>query len=402
VDLARPLGGEHARIVPALRESGSELGQRTLRSAPVGLPPVDQEADAHSAEGTLSGVRIGFDVSPLHRPHPRGVVRVTRGLVEALERRGRVEVVRLAPPERRNLRAWRASDLPRLARELGLDGIHSPVSAFAWRGPGARVQTIHELPWRHGAREGADLRHRAWAAFGPLRADAVVTATEFVARDLRRRLLPGASKLRVVPWGVDARFTDDPPASVVDEVVLGRYRIPQGPWAIALGAVRPKKDLAAVVNGLAEHLRRGAKPIRLVVTGGDTPQLRRDLGLANRLGLARHVTTLDEIAEEDLPSVLRLASVVPVLSRSEGFGLPVLEAMACGTPVIVPEDSAQAEVAGSACIPVDPDDPASVADGLALALAERETRRGALAARGRELSWDRCAERVEAIWSEIA
>lgn len=347
-------------------------------------------------------MRIGFDVSPLHRPHPRGVVRVTAGLVGALERRNRIEIVRLAPPEGRNLRAWRASDLPRLARELGLAGIHSPVSAFAFRGPGARVQTIHELPWRHDAREGADLRHRAWAAFGPLRADAVVTATEFVARDLRRRLLPGASKVRVVPWGVDPVFTDEPEPDVVDEVVLGRYRLPQGPWAIALGAVRPKKDLAALIGGLAQHHRNGATPMRLIVTGGDTPQLRRDLGLAGRLGLARHVTTLDEIAEEDLPSVLRLATVVPVLSRSEGFGLPVLEAMACGTPVLVPEDSAQAEVAGEDGIAVDPMDMRSVAHGLARAVAVRESSRATLAARGREFTWDRCAERVEAIWSEIA
>jgi glycosyltransferase involved in cell wall biosynthesis len=347
-------------------------------------------------------VRIGFDVSPLHRPHPRGVARVTAGLVGALERRARVEIVRLAPPEGRNLRAWRGSDLPRLARELGLAGIHSPVSAFAFRGPGARVQTIHELPWRHGAREGADLRHRAWAAFGPCRADAVVTATEFVARDLRKRFLPGASKVRVVPWGVDPAFTDEPPLDVVDEVVFGRYRLPQGPWAIALGAVRPKKHLAALISGLAQHHRDGATPMRLVVTGGDTPQLRRDLGLANRLGLARHVTTLDEIAEEDLPSVLRLATVVPVLSRSEGFGLPVLEAMACGTPVLVPEDSAQAEVAGEPGIAVDPADAHSVAGGLARAVAVRESSRAALAAHGRAFTWDRCAERVEAIWSEIA
>jgi glycosyltransferase involved in cell wall biosynthesis len=350
-------------------------------------------------------VRIGFDVSPLHRPHPRGVVRVTAGLVAALENRARLEIVRLAPPPGRDgqgLRAWRAVELPRRARELGLAGIHSPVSAFACRGAGARVQTIHELPWRHGAAEGADLRHRAWAAFGPLRAEAVLTATEFVARDLRRRLLPGASKVRVVPWGVDPAFADEPAADVVDEVVLGRYRLPQGAWAIALGAVRPKKNLAAFLNGLAEHARRGAEPVRLVVTGGDTPQLRRDLGLAGRLGLSRFVTTLDEIADEDLPSVLRLASVVPVLSRSEGFGLPVLEAMACGTPVLVPRGSAQEEVAGPAGLAVDPDDPVSVADGLARALAEREIRRAALAARAREFSWDRCAAQVEAIWSEIA
>jgi glycosyltransferase involved in cell wall biosynthesis len=346
-------------------------------------------------------VRIGLDVSTLSRPHPRGVARVTAGLAEALERRGVLETVRLEPEPGIDLRRWRALELPRIAEERKLDGIHSCVSAFAFRGRGARVQTIHELPWKHGAREGADLRHRAWAAFGPMIADAVCTGTEFVARDLRRRLLPGRSKIRVCPWGIGEPFAEEPPPGVVDEVVLGRYRLPQGPFALALGAVRPKKNLAAFVEGMAELLKRGRRDLQLVVTGGDTPQLRRDLGLVSRLGLARFVTTIDEIAEADLPSVLRLASVVPVLSKSEGFGLPVLEALACATPVVVPRASAQSEVAGSAGIEVDPADASSVADGIARALAEREERRSSLAERAKSFTWDRCAERVESIWREI-
>jgi alpha-1,3-rhamnosyl/mannosyltransferase len=347
-------------------------------------------------------VRIGFDVSPLHRPHPRGVVRVTSGLVTALERRGNLEVFRLEPPAGGSLRRWRALELPRLARERELDGIHSCVSAFAFRGRGARVQTIHELPWRHGAREGADLRHRIWAAVGPLLADAVLTGTEFVARDLRRRLLPGAAKIRACPWGVRPPFQGEAPPEIVDEVALGKYGLPAGAFALALGAVRPKKNLAAVLHGMAELRRRGGPALQLVVTGGDTPQLRRDLGLVGRLGLARFVTTIDDIADADLPSVLRLASAVPVLSLSEGFGLPVLEALACATPVVVPRESAQAEVAGEAGLLVDPGDPASVADGLARALEERESLRPKLVARARELSWDRCAAQVESIWKEIA
>jgi len=347
-------------------------------------------------------VRIGFDVSPLHRPHPRGVVRITDGLVRALERRRNVEIVRLVPRAEVGLRTWRGVELPRIAKEGRLDGIHSCVSAFAFRGRGARVQTIHELPWRHGEREGADLRHRAWAAVGPCFADAVCTATEFVARDLRRRILPGSAKIRVCPWGVGPPFEEEPAPDVVDEVVLGRYRLPQGPYALALGAVRPKKNLAAILQGLAEFRKRGGGELQLVVTGGDTPQLRRDLGLASRLSLARYVTTIDEIAEEDLPAVLRLSRAVLVLSRSEGFGLPVLEALACAAPVVVAKESAQAEVAGTAGIAVDPLDPSSVAAGLERALAEREILRPVLVERARELSWDRCAEQVETIWKEIA
>jgi alpha-1,3-rhamnosyl/mannosyltransferase len=233
-------------------------------------------------------------------------------------------------------------------------------------------------------------------------ADAVLTGTEFVARDLRRRALPGKSKIRACPWGVGPPFQGASPAEIVDEVALGKYRLPGGAFALALGAVREKKNLAAVLNGMAELRKRGGPTLQLVVTGGDTPQLRRDLGLVSRLGLARFVTTIDEIADDDLPSVLRLASLVPVLSRSEGFGLPVLEALACATPVVVPAESAQAEVAGDAGIAVDADDAASVADGLARALAERVSLRPRLVRRAGEFTWDRCAAQVESIWQEIA
>jgi glycosyltransferase involved in cell wall biosynthesis len=348
----------------------------------------------------MSALRIGFDVSPLSVPHPPGVVRATDGLVRALETRKVLDVVRLVPAG--DLRSWRHQRLPRLVNELGLAGIHSPVSAFARRPPGARVQTIHELPWKHATPENADWKHRAWSVLGPLRADAVIVPSEHVARDARGAAWFRKSKIRVVPWGIDAHFADEPPLGVVDEVVLGHYRLGQDPLALCLGAVRAKKNLAAVLRGLAELRKRNGPRVQVVVTGEDTPDLRRDLGLVSQLGLARYVSTPGRIAEEHLPSLLRLASVVPVLSRSEGFAFPVLEAMACGTPVLVPRDSAQSELAGEAGIVVDIDDPRSIADGFARALAEREALRPKLVARAREFTWDRCAASVEAIWKEIA
>jgi glycosyltransferase involved in cell wall biosynthesis len=339
--------------------------------------------------------RVGFDVSPLHAPHPTGVVRATRGLVEALEARGMIEVVRLAPQG--DLRAWRHRRLPKIERDLGLAGIHSPVSAFPWRGRGGRVQTVHEVPWRHGVAENSDWKHRAWAALGPMRADAVIAPSEHVARDLRR-----SAKVRVVPWGVGAPFEPEPPIGAVDEVVLAKYRLGQDPLALCLGAVRAKKNLEAAIRGLAELRERNGPRVQLVVTGEDTPDLRRDLGLVAQLGLSRFVSTPGVVSDSDLPSLIRLASAVVVLSRSEGFAFPVLEALACATPAVVARDSAQSELAGSAGIAVDAGDPASVARGFERAIAEREDLRPQLVARAAEFTWSRCAEQVEAIWKEIA
>lgn len=347
-------------------------------------------------------MRIGFDASPLVRDFPRGVTRAARGLLEALERRGRLDVVRLIPSDREGSRQWRSRGLPAAVRSEGLDGLHSFTSAFPHRARTRRVQTIHELPWRHGVEENADLAHRLWATLGPLRADAVLVPTEHVARDLRRRWLPGGDRIHVAPWGVGPPFAPDPPSGTVDEELLGHYRLGEEPFLLALGAVRPKKGLARILAALAALKARGVQPPPLVITGEETPQLRRDLGLASKLGLARFVTTLDAVEDAHLPGLLRLALAVPVLSHSEGFGLPVLEALACGTPVLVPVDSAQAEVAGDAGHRVDADDAGSVADAIESIRGQRETLRDSLPARADAYTWDVAAEAVETVWEGLA
>ncbi len=347
-------------------------------------------------------MRVGFDVSPLCCPHPRGVVRATEGLVGELERRGVLEVVRLAPEPGCSLRLWRQHTLPGRAAHEDLAGIHSPVSAFPLRGPGQRVQTVHELPWMHGAREGSDARHRIWASLGPARADAVLCPTEHVARQLRDYAILGAAWIHSCPWGVAPAFRGAPPSEDARRALLDRIGAGPDPIALCLGAVRPKKNLAALLRGMGERLARGGDRIQVVVAGESSPQLARDLELARELGVASWIRAPGAIDEADLPALLRASAVVPVLSTTEGFGLPVLEALACGAPVVVPRDSAPAEVAGEAGIAVDPADPATVADGLELALNADDALRGKMRARAEHLSWTRCAEQVEELWRELA
>ena len=347
-------------------------------------------------------MRVGFDCSPLCRPHPPGIVRVVTQALAALEERGELEVVRLEPTQGRKLSTWRQHELPSAVREHNLVGVHSFLSAFPWRGAGRRVHTLHELPWKHGVTENADWRHRLWASLGVRRADATITATEFTARDIGSKVSTSGGKLFVVPWGVESRFSEEPAPGTVDEPLLARYRLPENPLVLCPGAVRAKKNLAAVLQGVARLHERGGPKVHVVVSGPDTPDLRRDLGLVARLGLSRFVSTPGELEDQDLPGLLRLATVVPVLSRSEGFGLPVLEALASGTPVIVPSGSAQAEVAGDDGFKVDADDPDSVADALERAVNEREDLRYVLPVRAREFTWQRTAQGIEDIWKGFA
>ncbi len=348
-------------------------------------------------------MRVGFDASPLHPPFPPSVVRTVRCVLEALEARERIEVVRLEPPAEVTLRAWRRRHLPAAVKSEGLVGLHSFTSAFPWRGPGRRVQTVHELPWRHGVAENADLAHRLWAALGPLWADRVACPTEHVARDLRARLLPGAGRIRVVPWGVGPPFREEPPPGVVDRQALERLGLHEpGPYALVIGGTRRKKRVEAMVRGLAERRRRGVGPLALVVSGPATRELERLRWLAAGLAPPLHLVHMEHVEEDAIASLVRRAAVVSVLSSSEGFGMTVLEAFACGTPVLVPPSGAQTEVAGDAGIVVDPEDPASVAAGLATALVEREARRDAMVARAAAFPWSLTAVGIERIWEELA
>ena len=345
-------------------------------------------------------MRIGFDMAPAVIDHSRGVGRVCLGLVCALEERGQLEVIRLSPKPGTQLRRWKQAELPALVKREGLAGIHSFTSAFALRARAKRVQTVHELPWLYGVDENSDWRHRAWARFGGLRADRIVTPSQHVARELGKLSLT-SGKIETIPWGVDASFQPDPPAGVIDEAVLERYRLGDDPYLLAPGADRQKKNLRAVLDGLAELKSRGETRLRLVITGKDTQDLRRDLGHASRLGLSRWISTLGELEEKDFPSLIRLSEAVCVLSHSEGFGLSVLEALACAVPVLVPPDSAQAELAGEGGFICQTEDPKSVADAIERALSERHQNAPKALQRASEFSWERCAEKTEALWREL-
>jgi glycosyltransferase involved in cell wall biosynthesis len=338
-------------------------------------------------------MRIGFDTSVLVRPCPPGVVRATRGLVEALEQRTDVEVVRLAPGAGENASTWRQLALPRAVREHGLAGIHSPVSAFAWLGRGARVATIHEVPWARGVSENADVKHRLWARVGPLRADAVVTPSRATAGFVREESPLAAARVHVAPWGVDASFT--PGARADDTAVLRRLGLADRPFVLLPGATRAKKNVALALDGL-RHVERD---VVLAITGPLDAHVLRELAV--RDDVAARVRLLGEVDAAALVVLTRHALASALLSHSEGFGFPVVEAQACGTPVIVPDASTQEEIAGGAALVVEPDDPRS----FALAVERARTQRVPLAAAGRAnaaaYTWSACAERVANVWRAV-
>lgn len=209
-------------------------------------------------------------------------------------------------------------------------------------------------------------------------------------------------KITVLLSGVDVRF-----APVTDEAmqqaVRERYNLPDRPYIFSVGTVQPRKNYARVIEALAA-LGPAYADFHLVIVGGrgwlDSPiyQAVDEFGLADRV----HFTGF--VRDEDLPTLYSAATCLAYPSLYEGFGFPVLEAMACGIPVITSNISSMPEVAGDAALLVDPYDVSAISDTLRRLLAD-ETLRADLIARGfmqaQQFTWARAARQLKDIYHRM-
>jgi glycosyltransferase involved in cell wall biosynthesis len=291
----------------------------------------------------------------------------------------------LEPPPRlvhRAGHAWEQLVLP--ARAARARALLCPANLAPLAFP-RNVVVIHDA---------AALRHpewysRAYAAWQERilpalarRALHVVTVSEFSRRELTALLGLPPGRISVVPGGVDPAFTPHADAARA-RAALGLTR----PYVLCVASQTARKNLRALVP--AAH-RLAADGIEVVVAGGHRPQFAREPGLE----ALRHVGAVPDAL---LPGLYAGAEAFALPSLYEGFGLPLLEAMACGTPVVAADTTALPETAGGAAHLAPPD---GVADALADVLgspAERARLRTAGLARAAEFSWDRTAREVDAV-----
>ena len=180
--------------------------------------------------------------------------------------------------------------------------------------------------------------------------------------------------------------------------VRERYQL-NHPLVLYVGNIKPHKNLVRLIEAFAELRRRGFDELKLLIIGDEISKLPALRRAVHSHKLHKHVRFLGYLADETLAILYRLASVFVFPSLYEGFGLPPLEAMASGTPVVTSNVSSMPEVTGDAAVLVDPYNVESIVDGIARVLTDpalaAELRRKGIA-RAREFSWERSVERTRA------
>ena len=322
-------------------------------------------------------MRVGVDTSPLVQTRA-GTARVVRGLLAALRDRPGVdlELLSFGGDGRTSsfLRdaVWYPLGLGRRARAL--DVLHCTTFRGPARSSVPTVVTVHDLAILR-APEAFPRWHRLYGRAGLERvlrsAEAIVAVSEFTRGEVLALVDVPEERVRVVPNGVDALFTPDGPHA-------------EGDYVLAVATLEPRKNLARAVDAAREA------GVELRVVGA------RGWGGVDVAGW------VGEVPDTELAALYRGARCVVYPSLYEGFGLPVLEAMACGTPVVTSRATAMEEVAGDAAILVDPLDVSAIAAGI----REAESRRDELArlgvVRAGNFTWERTASAVLEIWRELA
>ena len=327
-------------------------------------------------------------------------------LVERLARQHRVAVLPVRHPRLQRLfDAWCAFQVGPLLRAAGIEVFYSPNTKLPLTGTVPAVTTVHGVEWRfhpQGYHWVERLKQRFWFEACTRRAAGLVTFAAHTRADIGRLRRAHGRPVRVVGEGV-ARMFRTLPATERDAGVPRRLGI-GAPYILSVASLVPRKNIPNLLRATALLAAHG-RPHQLVLVGKPGWRAGQLHTLADQLGLGARVVFTGFVDDATLVQLYNQAALFAYPSFYEGFGLPILEAYACGTPVVTARASATAEVAGAGALLVDPADPAGLARAMARLLDDAGLRarlRQHAAARLAEFQWPRMTAAICAFLADVA
>ena len=306
---------------------------------------------------------------------------------------------RLPVPGRILSESWSRTGRPHV--DEGLDVVHAPSLAFPARGRRPLVVTVHDVLFMDfpDAYPPHGLRFHRRALERLSSADLVICPSRVTADRLSSLARP-PGRVRVVPLGTELTPSPQPGR------VLADLRIEQ-PYVVWVGTLEPRKNVERVIRGFVEAVTSGPRDergLKLYLVGPPGWDRGKAAGLLEDRGIRDLVRWMGPQPRERLRAIYSGAEALVFPSLGEGFGLPVLEAMACGTPVVASDLPVLREVAGEGAVFCDPTDASSIGEAITRLLADdtlADSCRRAGLLRAAELTWERTVAATAACYREV-
>ena len=300
---------------------------------------------------------------------------------------------------------WMQTMLPRKIIKNKIDILHCPAFKAPLKISIPLVVTFYDASV---LRDPSDY-NTWWRLYGKYmlakiakRADKIITISQFSKKDIANNLNIREDKIKVTYCGIDRNFKVIADADLKNKISL-KYSLGEK-FILYVGALQPRKNIKSLLKAYANLRKRKKIDHELVFVGGTGWRNKDIFLLIKELNISKDVKFLGYIAEDELPIIYNLADFFVYPSFVEGFGMPVLEAFACGCPVIASKTSGLPEVAGDAAIMIDPYSVVDLQEAI-IQLANDNSLKDNLVSKGLDrakmFSWERCAEQTLGIYKDI-
>jgi len=373
-------------------------------------------------------MRIGIEAQRIFRPKKHGMEVVALELARQLQQMdptneyllfARPDADRSCLSETRNFKIkeitsftyadWEQLKFPAAANKASLDILHCTCNTAPLSVKPPLITTIHDIIYL----EKIDFKGTSYQNFGNLyrryvvpriarHSKMVITVSNFERDTILERLRLPEEKVRVVYNAVDQRFNNRYPAQQVD-AFRKKFGLPEN-FILFLGNTAPKKNTPNVIRAFAGYCRQERDPMPLVVLDYDQALVGEQLARSGQQDCLKHFIFPGYIPSGEMPLMYNAATLFLYPSLRESFGLPILEAMGCGAPVITSNTSSMPEIAGDAALLVDPFQPDQLTGAIRQMLADSSllaTFRQKGIARAAEFTWKASAEQLLKIYQAV-